>query len=208
MARSRKPAATRNTLRIIGGQWRGRKLVFAPVPGLRPTTDRVRETLFNWLAPVIHQARCLDLFAGSGALGLEALSRGADYCDFVDLAAPATEQLAAHLATLGAAARARCHRLAAADFLQVGPQPYDIVFIDPPFGRDLVEPTCAQLQAMHLLRPDALVYVESAAGEGPPAVPASWVLHREKIAGGVSYRLFKANCLPSPADTATTGRPS
>lgn len=208
MARSRKPAATRNSLRIIGGQWRGRRLTFAPVPGLRPTADRVRETLFNWLAPVIHQARCLDLFAGSGALGLEALSRGASYCDFVDLAAPATDQLATHLANLGATARAQCHRIAAADFLGRGPQPYDIVFIDPPFGKALVEPACAQLEAMHLLRHNALVYVESAAGEGLPAVPASWVLHREKIAGGVSYRLFMANCLPSPAGTATTGRHS
>lgn len=208
MARSRKPAANRNSLRIIGGQWRGRKLVFAPVPGLRPTTDRVRETLFNWLAPVIHQARCLDLFAGSGALGLEALSRGASYCDFVDLAGPATDQLAAHLATLGATARAQCHRLAAADFLQRGPQPYDIVFIDPPFGRELVAPACSLLDGMQLLRQDALVYVESAAAEGPPVVPASWILHREKTAGGVSYRLFLANCLPSPADTATTGRHS
>jgi 16S rRNA (guanine966-N2)-methyltransferase len=208
MARSRKPAATRNSLRIIGGQWRGRKLVFAPVPGLRPTTDRVRETLFNWLAPVIHQARCLDLFAGSGALGLEALSRGASYCDFVDLAAPATGQLAAHLASLGATDRARCHRLAAADFLQRGPQPYDIVFVDPPFGKALVGPACAQLEAMQLLRPDALVYVETATSEGPPAVPANWRPHRDRTAGGVSYRLFMANCLPSPADTVITGRAS
>lgn len=208
MARTRKSAASRSSLRIIGGQWRGRKLVFTPAPGLRPTTDRVRETLFNWLAPVIHQARCLDLFAGSGALGLEALSRGAGYCDFVDLAAPAIDQLTGHLATLGATDRAQCHRLAAADFLQRAAQPYDIVFIDPPFGRELVEPACAQLEAGRLLRQDALVYVESAAGEGPPAVPASWAVHREKTAGGVGYRLFMANCLPSAAANTITGQPS
>ena len=84
MARTGKPTVKPSTLRIIGGQWRGRRLTFTPAEGLRPTTDRVRETLFNWLAPAIHGARCLDLFAGSGALGLEALSRGAASCDFVD----------------------------------------------------------------------------------------------------------------------------
>ena len=84
MTRSGKGARKRSELRIIGGQWRGRKLLFTPAEGLRPTTDRVRETLFNWLAPHLHGARCADLFAGSGALGLEALSRGAAHCDFVD----------------------------------------------------------------------------------------------------------------------------
>jgi 16S rRNA (guanine966-N2)-methyltransferase len=98
--------------------------------------------------------------------------------------------------------------MTAADFLLRAPEPYDIAFIDPPFGRELVEPACAQLEAMHLLRPGAQVYVETAASDGPPTVPANWIPHREKSAGGVSYRLFMANCLPSPAGTATTGRHS
>lgn len=205
MARTRKSAPATSSLRIIGGQWRGRKLAFKPATGLRPTTDRVRETLFNWLAPSIHQARCLDLFAGSGALGIEALSRGAGWCDFVDLAGQAVSQIHDHLRTLDALDRARCHRLAAADFVTRAHQPYSIVFVDPPFGEQLVEPACAQLAARELLQPDAMVYVESAAREGPPRVPANWELLREKFAGEVAYRLYRANCLPSPAGTATTG---
>ena len=101
----RAASAGRSQLRIIGGQWRGRKLTFTPAEGLRPTTDRVRETLFNWLAPFIFGARCADLFAGSGALGLEALSRGAAHCDFVDSAKAAGRQIAGHLETLGASDR-------------------------------------------------------------------------------------------------------
>ena len=97
MARSGKDAGKRGQLRIIGGQWRGRRLSFTPEEGLRPTTDRVRETLFNWLAPYLHGARCADLFAGSGALGLEALSRGAGYCDFVDASPSVIAQISAHL---------------------------------------------------------------------------------------------------------------
>jgi len=205
MARTHKPKATASSLRIIGGQWRGRKLTFSPAPGLRPTTDRVRETLFNWLAPVIHQARCLDLFAGSGALGIEALSRGAAHCDFVDLSAAALDRIRAHLDTLGAAHRGACHRLPASDFLAAAEQPYDIVFVDPPFGQALVAPTCRLLASSGLLARGAAVYVESAAREGAAAMPPDWTLHREKTAGEVAYRLFTANCLPSAADTDATG---
>ena len=179
-------------LRIIGGQWRGRKLAFSPEPGLRPTTDRVRETLFNWLAPVVHGARCVDLYAGSGALGLEALSRGAAFCDFVDSSRAALEQITAHLAALDATGRAGCHRETAASFLQrdVAQQPWDIAFIDPPFGANLIEPTCALLAQRNLLSAAALVYIESGAGEPTATLPTDWSLHREKTAGGVVYRLF------------------
>ena len=178
-------------LRIIGGQWRGRKLAFRPTPGLRPTTDRVRETLFNWLAPVIHGARCVDMYAGSGALGLEALSRGAAYCDFVDTSRTALDQIRSHLTVLDATGRAGCHRETAAAFLQhAGPLPWDIAFIDPPFGENLVAPTCALLARRNLLAANALVYIESGTGEGVPALPDDWSLHREKTAGGVAYRLF------------------
>ena len=119
-------------LRIIGGQWRGRKLAFTPEDGLRPTADRVRETLFNWLAADIHGARCLDLFAGSGALGLEALSRGAAHCDFVDHSSRACRQIETHLALLEAADRGHCHPVGAEPFLRGAQQAYDIVFLDPP----------------------------------------------------------------------------
>ena len=177
-------------MRIIGGQWRGRKLRFIPGDGLRPTTDRIRETLFNWLAPVVQDARCSDLFAGSGALGLEALSRGAAHCDFVDSSATALQQLQAHLETLHALDRGHCHPGPAERFLASADGQYDLVFIDPPFGRSLVEPTCRLLEEGSQLAPGAMVYVETAAGEGSPRVAQNWTEFRCKSAGGVSYRLF------------------
>jgi 16S rRNA (guanine966-N2)-methyltransferase len=191
MARTGKRTVKPSTLRIIGGQWRGRRLGFTPEEGLRPTTDRVRETLFNWLAPAIHDARCLDLFAGSGALGLEALSRGAASCDFVDTSAAALHQVEQHLRTLQAGSRARCHCVAASTFLEGARGGYEIIFIDPPFGRGLVDPVCAQLAAAALVADGGLVYVETAVRDPAPKVPANWRLHREKVAGEVSYRLFQ-----------------
>ena len=164
--------------------------MFAPVQGLRPTPDRVRETLFNWLAPFVHGARCVDLFAGSGALGLEALSRGAAYCDFVDSSERALRQIEAHLAMLDARDQGQCHPMSALQFLHSAETGYDIVFIDPPFDSDLLAPACALLAGRQLLNEGALVYTESAAGDGAPLVPPDWNLRREKRAGGVGFRLF------------------
>ncbi|CAA0115623.1 Ribosomal RNA small subunit methyltransferase D [Halioglobus japonicus] len=177
-------------VRIIGGRWRGRKLSFTPAEGLRPTGDRIRETLFNWLAPEIQGARCADLFAGSGALGLEALSRGAAHCDFVDSAPTTLSAINQHLRTLDAQDTGRCHALTAQKFLQQAKTPYDIVFIDPPFNQALVEPVCASLSLTRLLTDTALIYVETAATEPSPEVPPQWTLHREKFSSGVAYRLF------------------
>ncbi len=182
--------ANRSQLRIIGGEWRGRKFGFEASPGLRPTTDRVRETLFNWLQPVIHEAHCLDLFAGSGALGLEALSRGAAHCDFVDTSAASLRQIEQHLALLGADDRGHCHRGSADAFLRSTRHGYHVVFIDPPFGEDLVGPSCDLLASRRLLVDDARVYVETGAREPLPVTPPGWALHRDKTAGGVAYRLF------------------
>ena len=190
MARSGKDAGKHSRLRIIGGQWRGRKLTFTPAQGLRPTSDRIRETLFNWLAPCIAGARCADLFAGSGALGLEALSRGASHCDFVDTSKAALAQIGNHLATLGATTTGQCHPSSALQFLQLTNEPYDLVFIDPPFGKELVNPVCTVLAENKLLVSGALAYVETAATEPPPTTPPGWSLHRDKTAGGVAYRLF------------------
>lgn len=201
MARTGKRTVKPSTLRIIGGQWRGRRLSFTPAEGLRPTADRVRETLFNWLAPSIHGARCLDLFAGSGALGLEALSRGAASCDFVDTSATALRQIEQHLRTLQAETRAHCHCAAASTFLQGACGSYDVVFIDPPFGKALVDPVCARLAAAELVADGGLVYVETAVRDPAPGVPANWRLHREKVAGEVSYRLFRAAALPTRVPT-------
>ena len=194
MAKStRQRPDSKGQLRIIGGQWRGRKLQFTAIDGLRPTTDRVRETLFNWLMSELPSARCLDLFAGSGALGLEALSRGARYCDFVERSAIAQREISQHLTALAAADRGVCHNDTAADFLNrttSSSEPYNIVFLDPPFGRELIATVAAELEARGLLTNHAFIYVECATQEQLPELPASWNLHREKTAGGVTYRLF------------------
>ncbi len=184
--------AKQRQVRIIGGQWRGRKLTFTPADGLRPTGDRIRETLFNWLAPYIQGARCVDLFAGSGALGLEALSRGAEHCDFVDTSGAALAQINQHLRTLNAPDSGRCHAVTAQQFLQHAATPYDIVFVDPPFTLQLAAPVCASLANSRRLGDDALIYVETAATESSLDIPPQWTLHREKTSGGVTYRLFNS----------------
>lgn len=190
MTRTNKERASKSTLRIIGGQWRGRKLSFTPAEGLRPTPDRVRETLFNWLAPSIQGARCLDLFAGSGALGLEALSRGAASCDFVDTSTAVLREIGHHLQTLHCPVPAHCHATPALAFLHSARGKYDIVFLDPPFGKGLLDPVCAQLAAADLVAKDGLIYVETALRAADINPQPSWRLHREKVAGEVRYRLF------------------
>lgn len=197
MARSNNKRRSTSELRIIGGQWRSRKLAFVPADGLRPTTDRIRETLFNWLAPIVQGSRCADLFAGSGALGLEALSRGAAHCDFVDTSPTALNQITGHLATLGATSRGACHRGAAEAYLAAASTPLDIVFIDPPFERNLVQGICQLLSTSALLAPEAWVYLETPADQVLPELPGNWVVHRDKVAGGVAYRLLHVtNTLP------------
>lgn len=178
-------------LRIIAGEWRSRRFSFVEQPGLRPTPDRVRETLFNWLSGHIEGARCLDLFTGSGALTLEALSRGARHVLSCDLSREVATTLRGHLLTL------QCERAEVrqqdALALLAGPPPaaFDIVFIDPPFHQDLLIPACTTLEANGWLKPDALIYTES---ETPPALlafPSAWQLHREKKAGQVWYSLWQ-----------------
>ncbi len=188
--KSATPAASRgrNELRIVGGRWRGRKLRFPAAEGLRPTPDRVRETLFNWLAPAIHGARCLDLFAGSGALGLEALSRGAAEVVFVERAPQVARHLRETLAILAPAA-GRIVQGDAGDYLAGPAERFDVVFLDPPFGEDLVPAALHRLVAGGWLRPGARVYVEQPAARGAPAWPAPLVAHRSGRAGEVGYHL-------------------
>jgi len=177
-------------LRIIGGTWRGRKLRFSPAEGLRPTADRTRETLFNWLAPVVAGARCADLFAGTGALGLEALSRGARHCDFVEPAPRTAAELEAHLRALGANDTGRCHRQTAENFLRSTQGAFDLVFIDPPFAQGHVGPACAALARRALLAPGAHIYLETGAAEPLPPLPPNWQVYRQKLSGGVACHLF------------------
>jgi 16S rRNA (guanine966-N2)-methyltransferase len=199
VAPSRKPAAHSSiaaargararVLRIIGGSWRGRKLRFPAAPLIRPTPDRVRETLFNWLGARVNGARCLDLFAGSGALGLEALSRGAAHVTFVEHDAQAARALRALLEEWGARA-AIVERVDALRFLQGTPQTFDIVFLDPPFAADLLAESAAALERGGWLSSAALVYVEYAARDALPPLPSSWRVLREKRAGEVGYHLY------------------
>ncbi|NUW57136.1 16S rRNA (guanine(966)-N(2))-methyltransferase [Cronobacter turicensis] len=176
-------------IRIIGGQWRGRKLPVPDSPGLRPTTDRVRETLFNWLAPYLVGARCLDCFAGSGALGLEALSRYAADATLLEMERGVAQQLQKNLATLKSSA-AKVVNTNTLNFLSQNGESHDIVFVDPPFRKGLLEETLNLLETRGWLAPQALIYVESEVENGLPPVPASWQLHREKVAGQVAYRLY------------------
>jgi 16S rRNA (guanine966-N2)-methyltransferase len=178
-------------LRIIGGQWRGRKLNFPAIDDLRPTPNRIRETLFNWLAPTIEGAHCLDCFAGSGALGLEALSRGAAHTCFTDTSRQAITQLKENLSQLNAN-NAEALQLSALDHIAANPkQHYDIVFVDAPFSGSLAEQCLQALVQSPLLKNKAWVYLEMNRSSPLPPLPPNWQLHREKTAGQVSYRLFK-----------------
>jgi 16S rRNA (guanine966-N2)-methyltransferase len=182
--------ARSRVLRIIGGEWRSRRLRFAAAPDIRPTPDRVRETLFNWLAPRIAGACCLDLFAGSGALGLEALSRGAGETVFVERERHVADELRVLLAEWGAA-HATVVAADARRFLAGAPTPFDVVFLDPPFAsRDLLEACARQLEG-GWLAPRALIYVECAAREGLPRLPATWRPSKEGRAGEVGYHLLE-----------------
>src|SRR5271155_5228719 len=170
------PTGGRNSVRIIGGGWRGRRVSFPDIPGLRPTPDRVRETLFNWLQHVIVGARCLDLFAGSGALGLEALSRGANEVVFVEQAVAAARALQEQLIRFGGERKGRVVEMGATRYLRVAAQPFDVVFMDPPFGRDALAEYVPMLDAGNWLNVGGLVYLENEKTAGVPALPTHWEL--------------------------------
>lgn len=178
-------------LRIIGGEWRSRRFAFPEGPGLRPTPDRVRETLFNWLAAYVPGARVLDPFAGSGALFLEALSRGASEALALDMNSEAVAALRGHLQTL------KCSngQIQSGDALRYletqSARPFDLVFLDPPFHQDLLQNTCRLLEERGWLAPDAWIYTESEAAPSRLGLPANWRLHREKKAGSVHYALWQ-----------------
>lgn len=183
-----------NRLRIIGGQWRSRRLPFPDAPGLRPTADRVRETLFNWLQASVPGASCLDLFAGSGACGLEALSRGASGVIFVERASVVADAIQANLALL----EAEGGQVVCSDVLGwlrrgpavAGARPADIVFVDPPYAdRALLAPVCAALVDGNWLADDARIYLESDHPLSEADLPARWNLLRSRRAGKVYFSL-------------------
>jgi len=176
-------------VRIIGGDWRHRQLEFPVRPGLRPSPDRVRETVFNWLAPVLPGARCLDLFAGSGAFGFEALSRGAVRAVLVE----SDPAVVAALRDNAARLTARYADIVARDALDYlnGPvEVFDIVFVDPPYSSGLLASCLTLLADRGWLSPRAWIYLEARKGEEPP-LPPGWQLARSKIAGQVGYHLAR-----------------
>jgi len=181
-------ARTRNSLRIVGGVWRSRRIRFAQVPQIRPTPDRVRETLFNWLSDRITGACCLDLFAGSGALGFEAASRGAGRVVMVDHDASVTAVLAEQKHMLEAG-QVEIVQEDAMQYVGHTEQAFDIVFLDPPFGTGLLQQALPVLVARRLVRTTGLVYVESPVQAALPC-PESLSRVRGKTSGQVRHELY------------------
>jgi 16S rRNA (guanine966-N2)-methyltransferase len=179
-----------NKLRIIGGVWRSRQIAFDDVPGLRPTPARVRETLFNWLQTDVINSRCLDLYAGSGALGFEAASRGAKRVVQVENNAKACQKLKDNIAALAAIQVSLVPR-DVTRFLQEPAESFDLIFLDPPFGQNLLVPTCRQLEQQGWLASYAKIYVEGERHLILAEMPSNWRLLKNKAAGEVSYYLYQ-----------------
>jgi 16S rRNA (guanine966-N2)-methyltransferase len=180
-----------NKLRIIGGRFRSRQVEFVDVEGLRPTPDRVRETLFNWLQPHLAQARCLDLFAGSGALAFEATSRGAESVLLVETNAKAAKQLTKNLDLLKAENTRVLNQTAQSLLSKPAVLAYDVVFIDPPYKANLWVEIAQLLTENNWLAENAMIYLESPSKQTLPVLPESWQLKKDKTAGEVRYCLFQ-----------------
>ena len=179
-----------SSVRIIGGTWRRRKLLFPNESGLRPTGDRIRETLFNWLQPNIVDANCLDLFAGAGSLGLEAKSRGCASCTLIEKNKNAITCLRNTIESFGASVDLInddvVDYLASTQFSKK----FDIVFIDPPFNLNLHESVIQVLEEKHLLNVDAKIYVETDVNASELLVPKNWSQIRNQVAGQVRSMLY------------------
>lgn len=184
----------KNKLRIIGGRWRGRLIDFPEVDGLRPSGNRIRETLFNWLQNTLVDAIALDLFAGSGALGFEALSRGAATVTFVDQNPVIIKQLQSTAKKLSADNISILQEEAPSSSLQkkLSGQQFTLVFLDPPFHKNLIASTCAWLSTLDLLAPRALIYIETECELLPLPLPENWQILKSKLAGQVGYHLIQA----------------
>lgn len=185
----------RPQLRIIGGEWRSRQVQFPDLASIRPTPDRVRETLFNWLRNDIHGARCLEPFAGSGVLSLESLSRGALFCQAIDLVPEALAALGANLKTLGAADERYCCKQADARswLMNYSGEPFDVIFLDPPFADGDTKELLALVMTPALLNATGRVYVESGTVLENRQLPEHAIILRQKKAAAVHYALIAPN---------------
>ncbi|MBT9096198.1 16S rRNA (guanine(966)-N(2))-methyltransferase RsmD [Methylovulum psychrotolerans] len=181
-----------NKLRIIGGDWRSRQVLFDDAPGLRPTPARVRETLFNWLHYDLLGHRCLDLYAGSGALGFEAASRGAKQVVLVEQNPTVCRCLKSNADKL-AATQIQIVQTDAFRYLAGNAEPFDVVFIDPPFSLGVAAQSCHWLEDKGWLSPHAKIYVESASNVPLTDLPTNWQVLKSKVAGEVAYQLFGRN---------------
>lgn len=182
-----------NEVRIIGGKWRSRKITFPACEHLRPTPNLVRETLFNWLAPVIDGAVCLDLFAGSGALSFEALSRGAQKTVMVDKSPDVIKNLKKNAELLSADnVEFLCLDFSPNQKNNPFKDQFDIVFLDPPFYQNLVVPCCKWLEENNCLKPEAFIYIEAESTLKNIHFPSNWEIYRQKTTGQVSYYLVRA----------------
>ncbi|MGJ8681003.1 16S rRNA (guanine(966)-N(2))-methyltransferase RsmD [Paraglaciecola sp.] len=185
------PQKTNGAIRIISGRWRGRKLPVINVQGLRPTTDRNKETLFNWLMPYTQDAKCLDAFAGSGGLGFEALSRYAQSTIFVELDKKAVKKLNENIQLLGITSdQARVSQGNAEQVLnQLGDQ-FDLIFLDPPFNKNLLPAVINKISNLDLLAPGGVIYIESE-GQAQYSTPTDWQILKEKKTSQVLVRLYQ-----------------
>lgn len=187
-----KRSAQKNQLRIIGGKWRGRKLPFPDIEGLRPTPDRVRETLFNWLNNIIDDAYCLDLFAGSGALGFEALSRGAAKAVFIDTSREITDQLKNNQQKLQAEnIEIICTK--AENYIAQTKESFDVVFLDPPFHQNLIPHFCELLEKYKIIKPGGYIYLEAETTIEKLKIPNNWKVLKQKKAGRVYFYLMRVS---------------
>jgi 16S rRNA (guanine966-N2)-methyltransferase len=190
MARTKRQGHARpGRLRIVAGKWRSRLLPVIEAQELRPTSERIRETLFNWLSPVIQGARCLDLFAGTGALGIEALSRGAAAVVFIEKSAVLADAIEMNLKKLEAERAEVRHQDAFGYLRNADPEAFDIVFLDPPFDTDPIAELCALMDERGWLAANAYIYIERDKDREKPVLPDQWSMSREKVAGKVGYSL-------------------
>lgn len=178
------------SVRIIGGKWRGRRLPVSDFESLRPSKDIVRETLFNWLQPVVEGSRCLDVFAGSGALGFEAASRGAVHVLMLERENMLARQLR-HQVEIFEADQVEVVATDSEQYLRHPGRAFDIVFLDPPFNSPLIPEICRLLSEHGWIKPNSLVYLEAARRQGLPPLPGNWELQREKASGDVAYGLAR-----------------
>lgn len=184
-------ANSKGQIRIIGGEWRSRKLHFPATAMLRPTPDSVRETLFNWLQADIAGSRCLDLFSGSGALGFEAASRGAKQVTLVESDAKVARQLKENIFILDAKDVVHVEQRLCQSFLEAQQKPYDIVFADPPFDLALLKPTCEMIASSKAVSSKTLLYLESPRSREPLPIPPNWHIIQQKAQGRVQSTLIQ-----------------